>query len=381
MDLAVLSRHSLCVVGLVLLPACVASIGRPATMAHPRDPLACPEQWSPERPYRFLVLGDTQRPGPGKRPNDAERGAIYERMLGALTDSSAAFIFHVGDIVSTGSKGQQWCEHFDAPFWDRLAAPLKQRFFPIPGNHEYKSHLLDYGGDDLAQYFARFTHLDHRRYYHFFYGRACFVALDSGRNGIAKVLFGERWQNGFEEQVDWLTTHVFPRIAERVAVGQLDRVFVFFHKPAYSTPVTLRNQQSAQVLSLFGDLNRDSGYRLRIMAFSGHIHTFAHMRWGSDGDGRGTIDQFTTGGGGGAQRGWKYYRKVTRIEDLDEYRREKYWARAEAASVDTALFTQLRRDNTHFGYLEVVVDDGVQVIYHRFDPDTGGVYRDYGFNR
>jgi len=350
-------------------------------MAHPGDSLAYPEQWSAERPYRFLVLGDTQRPLHGRLPNDAERVAIYDRLLSALTDSSAAFIFHVGDIVTTGSKKQQWREYFDAPFWDRLADPLKKRFFPIPGNHEYKSHLLDYGGDDLSQYFARFPHLDHRRYYYFFHGRTCFVAMDSGRNGNAKVLFGERWQNGFEEQVDWLTNQVFPGIAKRLAEGRLDRVFVFFHKPAYSTPVTLRNRQSAQVLTLFSEMNRDRGNRLRIMTFSGHIHTFAHIRWGSDGDGGGPIDQFTTGGGGGTQRGWKYYRQVTRVEDLDEYRREKYWARAETASVDTARFTELRRDSTHFGYLEVVVDDSVQVIYHRFDPDTGGLYKDYDFSR
>ncbi len=381
MDLAVRSRHFLCLVGLVLLPACAASIGSPVTMADPGGSLAYPEQWSSERPYRFLVLGDTQRPRRGRSRNDAERAAIYDAVLGALTDSSAAFVFHVGDIVWTGSKEQLWRQNFDALFWDRLAGPLRERFFPIPGNHEYKSHLLRYGGDDLSQYYARFTHLDHRRYYHFFYGRACFVALDSGRNGLTKVLFGERWQNGFEEQVDWLTTQVFPRIAERVAADQLDRVFVFFHKPAYPTPVTLRNKQSGQVLSLFGDLNRDSGNRLQIMTFSGHIHTFTHMRWGSDGDRGGPIDQLVTGGGGGPQRGWKHYRQVTRVEDLDEYRREKYWARTEAASVDTALFTELRRDSTHFGYLEVVVDDSVQVIYHRFDPDTGGLYRDYDFRR
>lgn len=379
MDPAVLTRHFLCLIGLILLPACAASMGRPDAMAHPGDSLAYPEQWSAERPYRFLVLGDTQRPRPGRRPNDAERTAIYDRMLGALTDSSAAFVFHVGDLVATGSKKKQWRQYFDALFWDRLPGPQRERFFPIPGNHEYKSHILDYGGDDLSEYFDRFTHLDHRRFYHFFHDRACFVAMDSGRNGITKVLLGERWQNGFEEQVDWLKEQVLPQIAQRLAAGQLDRVFVFFHKPAYPTPVTLRNKQSRQVLSLFGDLNRDTGNRLRIMAFSGHIHTFAHIRWGSDEGG--TIDQLITGGGGGSQRGWKYYRPVTRVEDLDEYRREKYWARAEASSVDTTLFGKLRRDSTHFGYLEVVVGDSVQVIYHRFDPDTGSFYRDYDFSR
>jgi len=352
-----------------------------ATMEHSRDPLTHPEQWSSERPYRFLVLGDTQRPLHGKRPNDAERRAIYERVLGAATDSSAAFVFHVGDLVETGSKKRQWSQYFDALFWDHLTAPMRQRFFPIPGNHEYKSHLLDFGGDDLDEYFGRFTHLDDRRFYHFFHGRACFVAMDAGRNGIAKVLFGERWQNGFEEQVEWLTDTVLPQIAARAATGDLDRVFVFFHKPAYPTPVTLRNKQSAQVLALFGDLNRDCDNRLQVMSFSGHIHTFAHLRQGPEGEGMGTIDQFITGGGGGTQRGWKYYREVTRVEDLDEYRQEKYRAGAAGDSVDTALFDELRRDNTHFGYLEVVVDEATQVIYHRYDPGTGDLLRDYTFSR
>ena len=233
MRLLPLSRRFFCVGGLALLSACAASTGRMATMPDSRDPVAYPEEWNSQGPYRFLVLGDTQRPLRGKRPNDAERRAIYRKVLGAVTDSSVAFVFHVGDIVETGSNKRQWRQYFDALFWDHLTAPMKQRFFPIPGNHEYKSHHLDYGGDDLDEFHERFTHLDGRRFYHFFHGRACFVALDAGRNGIAKVLFGERWQNNFEEQVEWLESRVLPEIADRAAVGQLDRVFVFFHKPAY----------------------------------------------------------------------------------------------------------------------------------------------------
>lgn len=347
-------------------------------MARPRGAIAGPPVVGAE--LRFLVFGDTQRSADSGSLNDAARAAVYDRVRAALADSAADFVFHVGDLVETGGDAARWRRDFDAPFWDRLDASQQARFFPVPGNHEYKTHLLDYGGGDLARYFRHFPHLGNRRYYHFFHGRSCFIALDSGRNGVAKILFGERWQNGFEEQAGWLTGQVLPEIAARAAAGQLDQVFVFFHKPSRASPAALRNRQSAEVLTLLDHMNREGGHDLRILAFSGHIHTFSHLREDTISGGGTAIDQLVLGGGGGIQTGRQHYRKAQRIEDLDLYRREKLGAAGDLAARETFI-AELRQDNTHFGYLEVVVGQGVEVIYHRFDPGSGGFCEDYRFSR
>ena len=368
---------------LLVSAACAGNpAGNSLLRARPsRHQLTYPEQWSQSTSFRFLVLGDTQNPKPGHPLNQVERRAIYDRLAAALADSvdPVAFVFHVGDIVENGANAGQWERYFDTLFWDRLTADQKTRFFPLPGNHEYKSHLLDYGGDDLARYYERFPHIQGQRYYFFTYGDAAFITMDAGRNGIAKVLGGERWQNGVEEQRAWLREVVFPHLRQQGAAGELKRVFVFFHKPGYVTPIKLRNRQSVEMLELFDEFNRASAHQFEIFAFSGHIHTFAHIVKAYNQDGSGAIDQFITGGGGGTQRGRKYYRKVSRVQDLDSFRLEKYRARVPEGEFDQALFDQLRLDNTLFGYLEVVVeDDGrVRVIYHRVDRNSGDFVRDY----
>ncbi|MFC1526569.1 metallophosphoesterase family protein [Candidatus Latescibacterota bacterium] len=372
---------TLSLLGMALSSACATLAPNPTDMPDLSGPITSLEQWPASRPFRFLVVGDTQRAALGRPTNDPPRHAIYDRLLVALADSSAAFVVHVGDLVENGSNGSHWRDHFDAPFWDRLAPIHRARFLPIPGNHEYKTTVPYYGGGDLHRYFDRFPHLEGRRYYHFFHAGAGFIYLDSGRNGVAKRLFGERWQNGLEEQIDWLRHVVFPQIRRRSAEGQLDRLFVFYHKPAYPTPITLRNRQSGEVLELFDDLNRDLGYRLEVVAFSGHIHTFSHIVRDYNGDGQGPVDQFVTGGGGGPQRGWKYYRKIQRPEDLDQYRRRKYTELAAGSSLDESAFTRVRQDSTHFGYLEIAVDERLQVIYHRYDPQTDSFFDDYTFTR
>ena len=362
---------------LALFAACAPVREPPA--AGSTAPLAVPQPWSSDRPIRFLVLGDTQRPGAGQPANDRERQAIYGRVAAALADSTADFLFHVGDLIDHGSKASDWRDQFDALFWDHLSSPLRQRFFAVPGNHEYKGDMLQYGGGGLGPYFERFRHLENRRYYHFFQGRACFVAMDSGRNGIAKVLFGERWQNGLEEQISWLRETLFPDLRRQVAAGELEVLILFFHKPAFTTPVQRRNRQSCEVLELFDRLNRELGHPLQIISFAGHIHTFSHIPLDLKGDGANPIHQFTMGGGGATQRGGVYFGRVKQVEDLDLYRLGKYeeLATDAKAGVDQLLFDQLRADSTHFGYLEVVLDDPLRVIYQRFDQATGSFHPDY----
>ena len=336
-----------------------------------------PDRTVPDGRFRFLVVGDTQNPRPGRPQNHPVRRAVFDRLAEALADSVP--VFHAGDFVDRGNRRDEWARFFDSIFWDRLSPAQKRRFFPVPGNHEYKTRIFDYGGGDLGLYYAHFPHLGGRRYYFFSFGNAAFVLMDSGRNGIAGLLGGERWQNGIEEQLDWLDQVVFPFLLRRADETGLKRIFLFFHKPAYATPVQVNNRQSLQVLEKFEAFNHRSGYWFEIYAFSGHIHTFSHFA--GEYGGRGRIDQFTTGGGGGTQRGSQYYRKVKRVEDLDLYRAAKYRSGLREGRNARELFDRVRLDDTLFGYLEVRAGRQVEVLYHRCDPSGKRFWVDYDFVR
>lgn len=375
-------RAAMCAAPVLWASCASRPAGEPSRADEPLPhQLAYPQEWPQQTPFRFLVLGDTQTPKRGKPQNLLERRAIYDRLVPALTDTAdpARFVLHVGDIVDTGANAAQWEEYFDRLFWDRLTPAQKRRVFPVPGNHEYKSHNLDYGGYDLAHYYERFPHIAGQRYYFFLYGDACFINMDSGRNGVAMLLAGERWQNGFEEQVEWLREVVLPHLSRKATAGEIKRIFVTFHKPGYVSPIQARNRQSVEVLTLLDDFNRTNDYRFDIFALNGHIHTFSHITRDFNGDGRGVVDQLTTGGGGGTQRGAKYFRKVTQVEDLDSFRLEKYRERVPEGEFDQAVFDELRLDNTLFGYLEIEVGDAVRVTYHRIGGGAADFYPDYEF--
>ena len=366
---------------MIFFTACASSPGPSHSIAMPSElhKLEFPEEWEQPKPLRFLVMGDTQNPEPGKPQNDTERRAIYARFTEALDDS--VMVVHLGDLVKTGAALWEWQQFFDSIFWDRLADRQRRRFFPIPGNHEYKTHFFDYGGGDLSLYFERFPHLRNQRYYFFTHGNACFVFMDAGRNGIAKLLGGERWQNGVGEQIEWLQDVVFPHIRKKAGETRLERIFLFYHKPGYATPVYVKNAESVRMLERFERFNRESGSPFEIFAFAGHVHTFAHIARNYGGDGGGEIDQFTVGTGGGTQRGGKYFGKVEQVEDLDRYRLAKYREEVGDREFDPEVFDRLRFDDTHFGYLEVIAGEKVEFLYHRYDEATGGFFVDYEFAR
>jgi hypothetical protein len=348
---------------LLALPGCASS-----RAAGPRPPVASPG--SRDGGCRFLVVGDTQRSAANEPLNDRARTAIYDRLREALADPGL-FVLHVGDVVDIGGDPADWRDDFDAPFWEQLNEAQRARVFPAPGNHDYKTHILDYGGS-LDRYRAHFPHLHGRRYYRFTCGRSAFVVFDSGRNGLLGKLFGERWRNGVEEQMRWLHGRVLPDLAAQARTGEVDQLFLVVHKPARPTPILLRNRQTGRVLADIDRWNSDNGLGLRITSLHGHIHTFSHQNLGG-------VEQIITGGGGGPQRGSHYFGHVERPEDLDLYRAEKL----AVAGDDPGLFDRLRHDDTHFGYLDVTVPPAgaATITYQRFDDETGGFHADYELQR
>ena len=277
------------------------------------------------------------------------------------------------------SVEDEWRTYFDELFWQHHGDSEKQRFFPALGNHEYKPHFLGFlgsGKGNLKSYFARFSHLDGKRYYFFTFGNSCFVVMDSGNNGIGKLFGGEKWEQNFKGQKRWLHEEVFPYLAGNDAIRN---VFVMYHKCAYPTPVFRRNKNSAEILALFENFNSRSDERFRVVALVGHIHTFSHMIRAFDGDGEAGVHQFCCGCGGGTQRGKKYYVKVDKVSDLDLYRQEKYHQIASDGTMDQAAFDDVRFDNDIFGYLEVLVSDDLIFRFHRYQSDSQTFEVDYNY--
>jgi 3',5'-cyclic AMP phosphodiesterase CpdA len=125
------------------------------------------------------VVGDTQRTSALEvwhRQHDAARAAVLEQ----IARDEPAFVLHLGDLVFQADDPRHW-EGFD-----RFAAPLRDRsipVWPIPGNHEY------WGRDRAAfeYYFARFPHLQRRKWNSLRFGPLGFVLLDSNEGSLTPM--------------------------------------------------------------------------------------------------------------------------------------------------------------------------------------------------
>jgi hypothetical protein len=363
----------------LLASACgPGAIKQVETTAEYPNKLTYTEKWRQKEKFRFLVLGDTQNPKPGHRQNQEQRIAIFAAMKTALSEDavSADFVVHTGDFVETGSDEEHWRKYFDDIFWNDLDDRQKQQFFPALGNHEYKPHFLGFiGSCDLKPYFKRFQHIRERRFYYFYYGNSCFIVLDSGKNGFQK-LFGETWESGVSQQLDWLESTVFPDLKSS---QEIENILVFWHKAAFATPRFLRNKKSSNVLARFEDFNIRLNHRFTIVSFTGHIHTFAHIQQDYNGDGKHTIHNFTCGCGGGSQRGREYYKKVKKPENLDLYRQSRYEMLAGNGVFEQAAFDSVRYDNDIFGFVEVTIDRQIEVKFNRFAPEEDRFFSEYEY--
>lgn len=338
----------------------------------------------PNQSFRFLVFSDSQNPvsEDPEVTNQPERVAIFNKIYEKLNSKTPPdFVIHVGDFVETGSNSNEWENYFDDIFWEKLEKKQKEKFFTVIGNHEYKDNFFNYGGYDLKEYYKRFPHIKKNRYYFFQYANSIFIILDSGRNGIMKILGGERWQNGIGEQKKWLRNQIFPHIKKQ---NEIENIFVFFHKPAWATPEFLRNDQSAEIIAMFEDFNSTQNDKLKLTVFNGHIHTFSHIIKDFNNDGKNPTNQFVVGTTGGKQRGKKYFKKVKTVEGLDLYRKEKYLQKTKEDGIDKKIFDKkifdkVRFDDEVFGYLEVEVGNEIKFTYYRLFRDKNSFEKNYQF--
>lgn len=150
---------------------------------------AAPE---PGSPVRFTVIGDS-----GDGTDDQEAAA---EQLGTVPFD---FMLHVGDIAYPSGDFVELQAHF-FDYYDELL--MHHPFFPVPGNHEYRS-------EDAIPYRAVFDLPNNERWYSFDWSDVHFVGLDTEQVG--------------EEQQKWLENDL----------EKNDKLFtvVYLHKPPYSS--------------------------------------------------------------------------------------------------------------------------------------------------
>ena len=182
--------------------------------------------------FSFMYLGDPQI-------GLEYFGEIVHKGFTAFPD--AAFNIIAGDLINSGSYKSEWDEFFRAG----EGVFNRQPVIPALGNHDYDEEpdkyielmaLIENGPDTIPP----------ERAYHFTYGSALFVVLDSNLDP--------------ETQVDWLKSV----LAESDAVWK----FAIFHHPVYSSS---DNRDNPEIRAAWGSVFDE--YHLD-MALQGHDHAY-----------------------------------------------------------------------------------------------------------
>jgi 3',5'-cyclic AMP phosphodiesterase CpdA len=237
----------------------------------PRRRFLSPEPHAGEivlRSGRFAAVGDLQRTSRAevwRESNDRER----ERLLRAIAAEAPDFVALLGDLVFRGSSAAEW-SRFDA-----LAAPLREAripVLPVLGNHEYWFTR----GPALANYFARFPHLEGHRWHTARYGPLAIVALDSNLRFLPPAVW--------EEQCLWFEAE----LARADASPSVRGVLILVHHPPYTNSTVTSDELHVQraFVPAF------EAARKTVAMLSGHVHSYERfLRRGKP--------YVVTGGGGG----------------------------------------------------------------------------------
>jgi 3',5'-cyclic AMP phosphodiesterase CpdA len=217
---------------------------------------------------RFAAVGDLQRTSRAevwRESNDRER----ERVLRAIAAEAPDFVALLGDLVFRGSSAAEWAR------FDALASPIRQAripVLPVLGNHEYWVAR----GPALSNFFARFPHLEGRRWHAVTYGPLRILALDSN----LRFLTPTTW----EEQRLWFER----QLSEADADGEIRGVLVLVHHPPYTNSTVTSDEVHVQRTFVPG-FERSAK---TLAMLSGHVHSYERFL-------RAGKAYVVTGGGGG----------------------------------------------------------------------------------
>ena len=185
-----------------------------------------------------------------REPSGFERRAVIARLAVERPD----FIVNTGDLVAVGSSEPQW-EIFDIETQPLRAAGIG--YLPVLGNHD----LWPDDADGLANWFARFAHLEGQRWSQVRYGSITILLLDSNESWLTSAQEAE--------QDEWLAA----RLHEADADPLVRCVILVCHQP----PITnsYAHGTSSWVRSHFVELAHSHP---KVKAFiNGHVHSYEHF--------------------------------------------------------------------------------------------------------
>jgi predicted phosphodiesterase len=213
--------------------------------------------------FRFCVYGDSRSaPDP------------HRFVIRAMRMQTPEFVLHVGDLVSNGSRYEDWApEFFEPADWLLHSLP----FYVCIGNHEKKGPWFD----------AFLPLPGNKRYYDFTHGSGYFVALDSNQS----------LKEG-SEQLSWLKEALASSEA-RAAAWRI----CFFHHPPFSESKKDYKPPKGLVETVV-PLLQQSGVDL---LFTGHNHNYERGKIGN-------LGLVVTGGGGAPL----CFEEDYRVRDLPE---------------------------------------------------------------
>jgi predicted phosphodiesterase len=216
----------------------------------------------------YILVGDTQSTSRWefwRERNERQRKLI----INEIAKREPAFVIHLGDLTTRGSSTKHWNQFDDL---HREFREKKIPYFPILGNHEH------YGDNKIAlqNYFERFPHLEHRRWYSFTWKSAAYLLVDSNFSTLTK--------EQIEKQAEWYLNEL-----ERFERDKgIDYVMVCCHEPPFTNSRVVSPNKSSK--HSFAD--PFVRFQKTCLFFSGHSHTYERFE---------TNGKFfiVSGGGGG----------------------------------------------------------------------------------
>ena len=221
---------------------------------------------TPDNPFMFVVLGDTQRNPP-----------VIKRLQDFSYTLRPNFQIHVGDVVNDGPDKSEWVDEMFPSSWGLMS---RVPMFPCIGNHE----------EDHPHYYQYFSLPDPEGWYTYTYGNAQFFVADTN-----KAIDPQ------SPQFKWLDAEL--------AKSNATWKFVYHHHPVYSSDeddygntYRERSTYGHPKHRHLADLYDRHGVDIN---FNGHIHCYERswpIRGGKVVQDGGVIYLTSGGGGGGLER-------------------------------------------------------------------------------
>ena len=291
-------------------------------------PIAAADTW------KFLVYGDSRASSGG-----GINTTILTELANQTLNEHPAFVLFPGDLVGTGGLSI-------FGDWKTIMLPVYNAGIgvcPVAGNHDvgdltdfkriFISPLASSPFSGASNVVIDSTTADGRSY-SFNYRNALFLGLDNYANGSTSTHAVNQ-------------TFVNARLTARVA-ATTPLVFAFDHEPAFKPGQDTGLEANAVARNAFWQSLKNAGCR---EFFAGHDHIYAHAELldsPSDGDANNDVHQVVVGTAGAPLYTTSY-------------------------SGNTGNWTVLpiSHDDTHYGYVKVVVDETARTVTQSWIQRTG----------